>query len=57
MKILELFVTEKQLAKKKFERCMNVNDISESICLDYEERHRIADDEMLKKNKSKTVLQ
>lgn len=44
--ILELFATEKQIAKREFQKYMN--EVNEDICLDYKERHRIADDEILK---------
>jgi len=43
--ILNLFATEKQIAKKEFEKYMN--EFSKDICLDYVERHRITDDEIL----------
>jgi hypothetical protein len=45
-----LFKSEEQAAKKKFEKYMN--EVNEDACLDYEEKHRIADDEInkLKKN-------
>lgn len=44
--ILELFSTEKETGKKEFEKYMN--EINEDECLDYKERHRIADDELIK---------
>ena len=44
--ILELFATEKQIAKKEFQRY--INEFNEDICLDCEEKHRIADDELIK---------
>ncbi|SNT06037.1 REP element-mobilizing transposase RayT [Anaerovirgula multivorans] len=44
--ILELFATEKQTAKKEFEKYMK--EVNEDICLDYEEKHRIADEEIIK---------
>ncbi|SNS17964.1 REP element-mobilizing transposase RayT [Anaerovirgula multivorans] len=44
--ILELFATEKQIAKKEFEKYMNEKNKDE--CLEYEERHRITDKEIIK---------
>jgi len=44
--ILKLFATEKQSVKKEFEKFMN--EYNEDICLDYEERHKIADYDILK---------
>jgi putative transposase len=44
--ILELFASEKQTAKKIFEK--NMNEVTEDVCLDYEEKHRIADEEIIK---------
>lgn len=44
--ILKLFSTEKQTAKEKFKKYMS--EVNEDICLDYKERHRIADDEIIK---------
>ena len=44
--ILALFATEKQTAKKEFEKYMN--ETNEDVCLDYQEKHRIADEEIVK---------
>lgn len=44
--ILGLFAAEKQIAKKKFMKYMNENN--EDVCLDYDERHRMSDDEIIK---------
>lgn len=44
--ILELFGTEKQKAVIEFKKYMN--EINGDVCLDYEERHRIADEEIIK---------
>lgn len=44
--ILKLFEMEKEKAKKEFEKYMK--ESNEDICLEYEERHRIADEEILK---------
>ena len=44
--ILELFAAEKNTAKKLFEIFMNEDN--EDICLDYEEKHRISDEEIIK---------
>ncbi|SNS31279.1 REP element-mobilizing transposase RayT [Anaerovirgula multivorans] len=44
--ILELFATEKQIAKKEFEKYMH--EKNKDVCLDYEERHRIDDEEIIK---------
>jgi hypothetical protein len=44
--ILELFTAEKQIAKKEFEKYMH--EVNEDIFLGYKERHRIADDEIIK---------
>ena len=49
--ILELFAKEKQLAQKEFEKFMN--KVNEDICLDYEEKHRIADEEIIKQIEEK----
>ncbi|SNS19353.1 hypothetical protein SAMN05446037_1005206 [Anaerovirgula multivorans] len=43
---MKLFTTEKQIAKEELEKYMN--EINEDICLDYEERHRITDEEIIK---------
>lgn len=43
--ILKLFAAEEQIAKKEFEKYMN--EVNEDKCLDYEERHRISDDEII----------
>ena len=44
--ILELFATEEQVAIEKFKRFMN--EINEDVCLDYEERHRLSDEDIIK---------
>lgn len=44
--ILELFAKETQTARKEFEKYMN--EYNEDVCLDYEERHRLSDDEIIK---------
>jgi len=44
--ILELFASEKQTARKMFEKSMN--EVTEDVCLDYEVRHRIVDEEIIK---------
>lgn len=44
--ILQLFSVEKQIAKKEFEKYMS--EVNEDVCLDYKERHRISDDEIIK---------
>ncbi len=44
--ILELFAKEKHIAKKKFQKY--TNEATKDICLDYEERHLIGDDDLIK---------
>ncbi len=44
--ILGLFGKEKQAATKRFEEYMN--EVNQDACLDYKERHRIADEEVIK---------
>lgn len=44
--ILDLFATDKQMAIKKFIKF--TTEINEDICLDYKERHRITDEEIIK---------
>ncbi len=44
--IFELFATEKERAKKEFEKYMSQKN--EDVCLDYEERHRLSDEEVKK---------
>lgn len=44
--ILELFDAEKQKAMERFKKYMS--ELNEDVCLDYEERHRIADNELIR---------
>jgi REP element-mobilizing transposase RayT len=44
--ILEMFATERQTARQRFEIYMS--EVNEDVCLDYEDRHRIGDEEILK---------
>ena len=44
--ILESFATEKQRAITEFNKFMN--EMNEDICLDYEEKHRVTDEEIIK---------
>lgn len=43
---MESFATEKQMAITQFNKFMN--EINGDICLDYEEKHRVTDEEIIK---------
>jgi len=44
--ILELFASKKQTAMKMFKKSMI--EVTEDVCLDYGEKHRIVDEEIIK---------
>mgnify|MGYP001401416991 CR=1 FL=1 len=49
--VLGLFAEEDSIAKEKFE--MFMNESNEDVCLDYEEKHRTCDEEIIRILKGK----